>query len=125
MANRLKGEVPVQVGDRTLVFRLGINELIGLQKELGYADDQQFLIDMDTGAVVRGLVRSRAAIKWALVRHQPDTTDEEAGEILTEMGYQRAAAVLGETMSWAMPEPDAATDSKGEKPRPSLGPTPS
>lgn len=106
MANRLKGEVAVEVGEgesrRTLIFRLGINELIGLQDALGMKDDdERFLATIDRPGSLR---RLRAFAKAALLSHQPDTTDEAAGDIVTQMGVPRLRKIIDEAVMWAMPD---------------------
>jgi hypothetical protein len=106
MANRLKGEVAVEVGEgegrRTLIFRLGINELIGLQDTLGMKDDdERFLQVLDN---LRGLKRLRSAVRAALIFNQPDTTDEQAGIVITELGPAKVGELIGEALLWAMPD---------------------
>lgn len=106
MANRLKGEVAVEVGEgegrQTLIFRLGINELIGLQDALGMKDDdERFLATIDRPGSLR---RLRAFAKAALLSHQPETTDEQAGDIVTQMGVPRLRKIIDEAVMWAMPD---------------------
>lgn len=111
MANKLKGEVEVEVGDgekkRTLVFRLGINELIGLQEALGMGDDdEKFLATLDRLRV--SLRKLRIGVRAALLCHQPDTTEEQAGEIITELGFRRVGEIFDQALRWALPEPAGA-----------------
>jgi len=119
MANRLKGEVAVDVGDgegrKTLIFRLGINELIGLQDALGMKDDdERFLATIDRPG---SLKRLRAFAKAALLHHQPDTTDDQAGDVVTQLGIPKLRKIIDEAVSWAMPDksdtPSGVTKGKG------------
>ena len=119
MANRLKGEVAVEVGDgesrKMLIFRLGINELIGLQDALGMKDDdERFLATIDRPG---SLKRLRAFAKAALTCHQPDITDEQAGDIVTQLGIPKLRQIIDEAVSWALPDksdtPSGVTKGKG------------
>lgn len=125
MANKLKGEIEVQVGEgdekKTLVFRLGMNELIGLQDALGYGEkEEEFLVDLDTGKARRGLKKTRLVAKHMLLSRQPDTSDEQAGAVLSELGMVRFNELFQETLKWAMPEKEPGA-AKGKEPSPSPG----
>ncbi len=126
MANKLKGEVEISIGEgderKTLVFRLGMNELISLQDALGYTDDKEekFLADVDSGRAFNGLKKTRKAVRFALLSRQPETTEEEAGEVVTELGPQRIGEIIREAFKWSMPEKESGT-SKGKDPSPSAG----
>lgn len=120
MANRLKGEIDETLPPElegaaglTVRFRLGMNELINLQEALGYGDDdERFMAEVDSGKAFRGLKRIRTAVLHALLKHQPEMTQERAGEIVTLLGPDRVGELLTEAMKWAMPEP---AESKGQK----------
>ena len=117
MANRLKGEVAVDIGEadskRTVIFRLGINELIALQKEYGLeTDDESFLVALDNK---KSLKRRRALIRAAMLYAQPQTTEEEAGEIITELGIKRMDEVIEETLRWALPDKSQASQGAPKK----------
>ena len=106
MANRLKGEIAVEVGEgeskRTLIWRLGNNELIGLQDELGMKDDdERFLATIDKPGSFR---RLRTIVLWALRYGQPDITEVQAGDIVTELKIPRVRKLIDESLTWAMPE---------------------
>lgn len=105
MANRLKGEVAVEIGEgaaeRTVIFRLGINELIGLQDAWEMKDDdEKFLLALDDK---RSLKRRRALVRAAMLSRQPDTTDEQAGEVISELGIRRVDEIIVEALAWALP----------------------
>jgi len=128
MANRLKGEVAVELGDgegrKTLIFRLGINELIGLQEALGLKDDdERFLTSLDN---LRSLRKMRAAVKAALVHGQPEITDEQAGDVITNLGFRRVGEIIAEALMWALPDKSQASQgAKGKAGAASPGPPPS
>ena len=124
MANRLKGEVAVEVGGRTVVFRLGINELIDLQEALGLKDDdERFLASLDN---LRSLRKLRAAVKVAVSTEQPDITDKQAGDIVTELGFARVGEIIAEALYLAMPDKSQAPQgAKGKAGAASPGARPS
>jgi len=107
----VKREVAVEIGSdgerRKLVFRLGINEMIAIQDEWGIKDDEEFLEAIDKP---QGLRRFRILVKHALTSHQKDTTDDAAGDIITELGMPRMKEILAETVAWAFPDKDAVPD---------------
>lgn len=132
MANKHRGEIEVTLpgvegeAARTLVFRLGINELIAAQEALGYADDaeEKFLSDMVAGTAFAGLKRARTLVVHALRTKQPDITEAEAGDIIVELGMPRISQILQEALRWALPEPeraDAAAVTKGKAAAASAG----
>ena len=129
MANRHHGEIPVEIGEgpdkRTLIWRLGNNELIGLQDALGMNDDdERFLLTIDKPGSFR---RLRAIAFWALKYGQPEITEDQAGDIVTELGIPRIRKLIDQALEWAMPDksdtPSGAT--KGKDVAASPGPLPS
>jgi hypothetical protein len=125
MANHLKGEVVLEAGGEKLTFRLGVNEMIRIQDALGLAeDDAKFLGALSN---LRSFKAVRTIVHSGLLRDQPETTEEQAGDVVTELGMGRVAEVIQQALRWAMPEkkPSAGGEKRGDKPRPSVGPTPS
>lgn len=126
MANHLKGEVEVVLADKTLIFRLGVNEMIRIQDALGLAeDDAKFLTALSN---LRSFKAVRTIVFSGLQRDQPEITEEQAGDVVTELGMARIAEIIQQALRWALPEkkPGAAGEKGGmAKPRPSVGPTPS
>lgn len=124
MANHLKGEVEVDLGSgKKLVFRLGVNEMIRIQDALGLADDDaKFLAALSS---LRSFKAVRTIVHSALLRDQPEVTEEEAGDVVTELGMQRVGEVIQQALRWALPDRKPGGERRGEKPRPSVGPTPS
>jgi len=130
MANRLKGEIAVELtgeGDtkRTVIFRLGINELISLQKDYGLeTDDAGFLAALDNQKSLR---RRRLLVRAAMLARQPDTTEEQAGEVITELGIRKTDEVIEQTLQWALPDKSQASQgpTKGKGAAASPGTQPS
>jgi hypothetical protein len=124
MANHLKGEVEIQAGGEKLTFRLGVNEMVRIQDALGLADDdQKFLLALSN---LRSFRAVRTIVHSGLLRDQPEMTEEQAGDVVTELGMARVGEMIQQALRWALPDkkPDNGKR-EGQKPRPSVGPTPS
>jgi hypothetical protein len=124
MANHLRGEIAIKALGRDLVYRLGVNEMIELQNELGLAgQDEQFLGVFDEQRL-RNLRTLRAITLYGLKRHQPEITEEQAGDVVFEQGLYAMADVIQQALVWALPERGAAGEegAAGDG-RPSPGPT--
>ena len=116
MANRLRGEIAVPLDDgdgkkRELIFRLGINELIGLQAALGLADDdEKFLATIDKPGSFK---RLRTMAFWGFRGAQAEITEAEVGDIITQLGIPRVRKLIDEAIAWGMPDPEPATAAQG------------
>lgn len=111
-ANRLKGEVSVEVGEgkgkRTLLFLLGINEMITIQDEFSVDDWSEIAGRLQRGQDLK-LIRS--FVRAALSRHQPEITHEDAGDLIMELGAERIGEILLEVQAKAFPS-DRAQEGK-------------
>lgn len=118
----MKGEVEIKTSKGTMIFRLGINEMISAQDELGLAsDDQGFLDALDN---LKSMKRIRTIVYCGLKRDQPDVTPETAGDLITELGIPGIVEVIKQALRWALPEKEAGSGvpKRGAPTRPSLGP---
>lgn len=129
MANRFRGEIAVEVGEgvtrQALIWRLGNNELIGLQDALGMKDDdERFLLTIDKPGSFK---RLRTIGFWALKHGQPEITEEQAGDYITELGVPRVRKLIDESLMWAMPDKSDAAPGpvKGKADAALPGPLPS
>jgi hypothetical protein len=104
MANRLNGEVALKIGtgdeEKTLVFRLGLNELIELQSALGYKDEEteKFFADADSGKNLKNLKQIRLWILHALRWGNPEITEQQAGDVATQLAAQHGVAYIGKIL---------------------------
>jgi hypothetical protein len=106
MANRLRGEVDFVALDKTWTLRLSMNDLIALQEKLGFGDDDDaFLTQLGQ---IRGMKRLRTIVHVALAGRQPDITEQQAGDIITEVGFQKVFGLVTESLKWSMPDPEPA-----------------
>ena len=121
MANHLKGEVEVSALGKSLTFRLGVNEMLEVQNALGLADkDDAFLAVFDSDRL-RNLKTVRTIAFHGLRRDQPDITEQEAGDLVVEVGLLKFGEIIREALRWALPEKDEET--RDGAPRPSPGPS--
>jgi hypothetical protein len=120
MANHLRGEVEIAAGDRKLVFRLGVNEMIAIQNDFGLAGkDEEFSAALMS---LRGFARPRIVFYHGLRARQPDITIEEVGDIMTAIGMPRVDQAIVEAVRWALPDKEPGDDEGGDA-RPFGGPT--
>jgi hypothetical protein len=122
MANKLKGEVEVSAGEDSIVFRLGINELIELQDDLGIEDDEAFLSAFDN---LRSLKKLRKVVFHAMKHARPDVTEIEAGDLITDLGSEKIRELIGDALKWALPQPEPRSPKAGKGPAASPGVKPS
>lgn len=113
MANPLKGEIDLTVGDETFKLALDINQLIEVEEEVG----------LDLTAILQGLrtvsLKVDRAILWAALQaHHAPCNLLRSGEIFAGMiadrGLKDAHAAILNLVAAVMPD-----DKKGgDKPRP-------
>ena len=119
MANSERGEIDVKVGEKTYVFRLGINELISLQRALGLQDEdiQEFFQRLGGDLTLEKL---RTVVFHGLKRAQPEVTEDDAGDVIDSIGISGVAPLIIESIKLGAPiaDPDAK---RAGKPRPSRG----
>ncbi|WP_226578894.1 hypothetical protein [Acuticoccus sediminis] len=58
----------------------------------------------------------RSIFRIGLSRHHPDITDRKAGEIIGDIGIQRAAGLIGEAFSAAFPQAEATGTTEARPP---------
>lgn len=122
MANALHGEVEVSIDGKPYTLRFGINELCAVQSDLGLAgDDDKFMRICMSMGFVRSYSGMRIAFHRALEKHHGVTLDE-AGELVTALGFVHATSAIVECMQWSGPPKGKSEPESGGEPRPSRGP---
>jgi len=121
MANHLKGEVSFEAGGKTLMFRMGVNQLLDFQESMGLAGkDEELWEALDN---LRSLSVVRKIVFCGLKKDQPEMTEADAGEVISEVGLPEIAVIILRALRWALPEKkEEAEPGEGET-RPSDGPT--
>lgn len=102
MANPHKGEVGFEVDGKEWVLRYSANALCTLEDEL----------DMGTAALVAELQKpdgvrmaTLRTVFWAgLQDRQQDVTREQAGELMSEIGFANVGPLIGEAFGHAFAE---------------------
>jgi hypothetical protein len=88
MANPVKGEVAFEVEGRSYRLVLDFNALCEVEEVLGAGG-----MDLARPKAIR-------AIFWAsMLRHQPDATVQDAGDLIGALGLEEAGRVVAEAMN--------------------------
>jgi hypothetical protein len=98
MGNPFRGEAELKVGDQSYRLALDINGFIEAEEASG----------LDTQALLAGVDASsfkafRAILFGALRRHHPDVHLIQAGEIMSDAGFDETAKLLTVMLLKAMP----------------------
>lgn len=111
MSNPHKGEVSFEADGKTHTLRLDTNAICSLEDEVGIGI-LDIMRRMDSGS----MSTLRIAYREALVNGSAERrTLNEVGELIDELGYVQAAALLSKALQFAFPPPAEAED--GTNPR--------
>lgn len=114
MANPHKGEVGFTADGREWVLRYSANALCTLEDALDMSTGEMVARLQDAGGVRMTTLR---AVFWAgLQDHHKDVSKERAGELMDEVGYDKAGSLIGQAFARTFPEEEA-----GKKARPPKG----
>lgn len=103
MANPLRGEVEMQVGGKTYLLRLSVNQLIAVQKLTGLGLVQLEAALADTANF---MIEPWRAVLWAgLQERHPEIDLEAAGDLIGEAGVALVTVKVGEALQAAFPQP--------------------
>ena len=106
-ANPEKGEVDLKVGEKGFVLRLTWNEIAVFERTQGLAWFESFAPKLMAPNTISG-GEWIALLYAALQRHHSDVTLFDAGDLLTEIGVERAAGALTECLQFTFPVPEDA-----------------
>ena len=113
MANPHKGDVDLVAGDKTYRLRLDINAIAELEDHTGKGINQiaEELADPSTMRIT--LAR---AVFWGATRStHPEMTVKEAGEVMTEAGFQSAIDAINTAFVRAFPAVEASDSGRPRK----------
>lgn len=98
MAARPTGELTFQANGSSFVLTFDFNALCEMEDalDMGVADLQDAMQSPRMKMV-------RTIFRIGLARHHPTVTDQQAGEIIGEVGIQRAADMIGQAFAAAFP----------------------
>lgn len=104
MANPQRGELALQVGEKSYTLRFSANALCALEDALDVSVVEFGDMLTDPKRVRLKTVR---AVMWAgLQDHHPAITLKEAGDIIQELTMAKAMAAIGSAFELAFPTPD-------------------
>lgn len=105
-----RGDVRFSADGSDYVLTFDFNALVDLQEEFDCDLD-----DLDTVMGQRAK-NMRTAFRVGLARHQPNTTDVAAGEIMSTIGVARSVELLAQAMKAAFPAAEKSGGAKGGRP---------
>lgn len=108
MTNSARGVVSREIAGETIKFRIATNEWCELEDEFGKTTDEilkDFFAGIQAGTLtMKGL---RKFFRAALSASRPGITEEEAGEVMSDLGLAEAGTLLGEVIIASMPQAEA------------------
>lgn len=113
MANKLRGEVPLEADGKVWIVRYSINALCELETATG-CGATEFIGRMQDQTKVR-MTDLRTLVWCGLRDKQPDVTQEKAGEIASAAGLEPTMAAIQEAIAAAFPQGEAVAEAKGRR----------
>lgn len=104
MANPMKGEVGFTAGGEQYALIYTINALVTLEQKLGVTTAQ--IGELLGANLSMGNLRT---LFWAGLLERHDCSEEGAGELISEIGIQKAAELIGSGLAKAFPEAGKST----------------
>lgn len=109
MANRLKGEIGFEALGKSWTLRYSANAMCELEaaldKPIGEIVGMLRAMQSESGASIRTL---RTVFWGGLSDIHDGLTEKDAGEIITEIGFDRTGQLIGEALALAFPDSSAA-----------------
>src|SRR5262245_53255773 len=102
MANPLKGEVSFEANGRRYIFVLGTYGLAALQRRSGMSTAAFF----NRQKTEFGMDDILAIVWCGLQRHHKSITEEEASDVIDQLGQERIGEIISEGISLAFPSAD-------------------
>lgn len=114
MANPHKGQVALSADGRVYTLSFSINALCELEDAVGETVNA-IAAQMSDGSRVK--LKTIRTLVWAALRdHHPETSLEDAGDIIGAAGVPAAMEAIGEAFAKAFPEAEEGK-AKGSRPR--------
>lgn len=112
MANQYRGQFEIKVGGKKYTLRVGTNEIAALEDTFGVGEFKELQERLRR----LSLKDVRTFTKICLERHQPDVTDEQAGDLIDEHGLENVTDKIAEGLVVAFMGPKAARAVKAAAP---------
>lgn len=108
------------LGEYTLTFN--VNTFCDLEDHFG-AQDVNGVLEIIQGLETKPSLKVIRSIFFvALKQAHPDISISDAGNIIGDVGIEKAAEALGEAVAQAFPEPDTSEEVGNAKKAPGAGP---
>jgi hypothetical protein len=107
MTNPIKGEVAFEAGGKQFTFVLGTYAQAALQRRTGVPTFKFFRRKLEDWGADDFLALFHAG----LLKHHRGITEEEAADLMDDLGNAKVQAIFSEAMALAFPQAEAA---KGE-----------
>lgn len=118
MTNPIKGEVHFEADGETYTFKLGTNAQVLIETKLGMTMSQ--FVQKKTEDLGASEIR---LIFWAGLHRQHKMSEEAVGDLLDDIGPERAAAIFLEAMqAAAVPRKENGADGEARPPTPAKAP---
>lgn len=102
MANPVKGEVAFEAQGKRYVLSYSVNALCALEDEIGESVIAlSAKMQAGEGASIRMI---RTIFRAGLTDHQGEVTENEAGDIMSELGVAHASGLVERAFALAFPE---------------------
>lgn len=100
------------VGDYKLTFN--VNALCDLEEAFGVDDVNEVVAKINTLQDKPSLRLLRTIFHVGFKQNHPDITEQQVGEIITEIGLEDASEALGQAIQKAFPDAVEETDGEGD-----------
>lgn len=101
----LNGEVTREIGGKSYTFKLGVNQMIALEKRFSTPEKRVTFQDVIGRAGNGDLEACRAMVQVGLSKYHPEITEEDAGELIDQFGAD-LGGLMGEIREGASPDPE-------------------
>lgn len=101
MANPIKGEVPLEVDGKRYTFVLGTYALAALERRMKMQWPKLFKKAADGEWGINEIL---ATVHAGMLRHQRDMTEEQAADLIDQVGLERINEMLGEAIKLMQPD---------------------
>jgi hypothetical protein len=118
MANKHRGEIGFEAGDKSYTFRFSTNAICEVESVLDRSiiSISQDMVNAEKNPEVLRFSTVRAILWAGLREHHPKLTLTEAGDVMTEMGgLSKAVELIADGFSLSFPEPQ--TNNGADRPQ--------
>lgn len=112
MGNALKGEVTIDLGDENYTLVYSVNAIIALEEKTGLPITR---IGDFLGGEAFSFANARTFFWAGLIEHQPDLSERDAGDIMSELGVEQALTLATDSLKASLPSEDGKASARPRK----------